>query len=822
MPVPLRRSERRAERLLDDLLTSQGWDERKPPRGDLYLQHEYRADKALEEALSRASKTGEGAGIPEAILMDSESGSPLAVIETKAEAEDIDIALAEAEGYGHALIDHGFSSLAIGLAGTDDAEFRLRISKWDVENWVAVTYDGHPINWIPSKDDCRRLVAEGAQAEIRPSVPPVEVLAEKADEINRLLREADIKDEFRPSHVAAVMLALWRTRGDIRRAPRRILRDVNDGCRDAFMEAGKAGLANSIRVDEANRKLGDRAPRIATILERLNVTVLTAEHDYLGQLYETFFRYTGGNTIGQYFTPRHIARMMVDICGADSTDTVIDIACGTGGFFVAYMDRLVKVEHLSRADMVDVVQERILGFESEPVTAALCAANMILRGDGSTRIRQADSLTLSDFPAETATVALMNPPFPHKKTDTPVEVFIERALEGLQVGGKLAVIVPASLLSRGGDKGKWRKAILQSHSLLAVCQLPDELFQPFASVTTSMILLEKGRVHRPARRTVFVRLHHDGLVLRKSVRVRRESEPNQVPDAINAIDNKTNVPGFCAAASVSNDKEWSAGAYIASTPPEEEELRNAVDVQLRRMASFYTRYAAEIITQHQAIDAGEIDVQPYRSLLPKQRLKNASKLPSESGTIGGEFEIYYGMKELHSREGIGPGRTLIISPTEDYNGTYGWLDFPYALQPSFVTVAQTGSIGEAFVQMEPCAVNDDCLVLLPRDLKDGEPDLVTLVLAAATLHAERWRFNYGRKLTPSRIPHFALPQSESLRDWVSAKIAATMGVIAASLAPYQEGEMIESTIDPKRVTNSRYAGATPKKVGRALLRHQET
>ena len=118
------------------------------------------------------------------------------------------------------------------------------------------------------------------------------------------------------------------------------------------------------------------------------------------------------------------------------------------------------------------------------------------------------------------------------------------------------------------------------------------------------------------------------------------------------------------------------------------------------------------------------------------------------------------MKELHSREGIGPGRTLIISPTENYNGTFGWLDFPDTLKPSFVTVAQTGSVGEAFVQLEPCAVNDDCLVLLPRDGHDAS--LVTLVLTAATLHAERWRFNYGRKLTPARSASFPLPASDAL------------------------------------------------------------
>lgn len=567
--VLARRSERRAERLLDDLLTSQGWDDRRPPRGDLYLQHEYRADGALAEALSGASKSGKGAGIPEAMLVDPDGGDPLAVIEAKANIDDIETALTEAEGYGDALIASGFFPLAVGLAGTEGTEFRLRVSRRHGGNWVPVTYDGHPINWIPSKDDCRRLVSKGSPAEIRPSVPPMEVLAEKADEINRLLRESGIKDEFRPAHVAAIMLALWQTRGDIRRDQRHILQDVNAGCRDAFIRAGKADLAKSIRVEEANNKLRTHASRIATILERLNVTVLTAEHDYLGQLYETFFRYTGGNTIGQYFTPRHIARMMVDICAADSSDTVLDIACGSGGFFVTYMDRLVNVEHLSRSEMVTVIQERVIGFESEPVTAALCAANMILRGDGSTRIRQADSLSLVDFPVGESTLALMNPPFPHKNTDTPVEAFVERGLEGLRVGGKLAVIVPSSLLSKA-SKEKWRNRILERNSLLAVCQLPDELFAPFASVTTAMILLEKGRMHRPSRRTVFARLQNDGLVLKRNARVASESEPNQVPDVIEAVENKREVPGFCTAVGIADDMEWSAGAYIGSSLNEDD------------------------------------------------------------------------------------------------------------------------------------------------------------------------------------------------------------------------------------------------------------
>ena len=775
-----RKSEHRSELLLTDLLDSQGWDLRKPPVGDQYVQTEYRDSPALAEALSEASKSGGGAGIPEAILVDGES-KPLLLVEAKASPDAIQQATDEAKLYASALVAHGFNPLAVGLAGTDSDEFELQVFTHRKGQWVPVTYEGHPINWIPGKVDARRLATPDSPSEIRPTPPPDYVLAARADEINRLLREADIKDEYRPTHVAAIMLALWHSKGEIRRQPSYVLRDVNSECRDALLGAGKANLARSIRVDEANIKLRASAIRIAEILERLNVTVLTAEHDYLGQLYETFFRYTGGNTIGQYFTPRHVTRMMVDICEASSNDVVLDVACGTGGFFVAYMDRLVKEEHLSRTAMVEIVQRRIIGFESEPNTAALCAANMILRGDGSTRIRQADALVVQDFPVGEASIAVMNPPFPHKNTDTPVEDFIERSLEGLQTGGRLAVIVPSSLLAKS-SKGRWRAKILAKHTLTAVCQLPDELFQPFASVTTSILVIEKGRPHSAHHKTMFVRIRHDGLVLRKNARIRRETEPDQIPLAIEAVHDKLAIPGFSSARAISGRDEWSVGAYIESATPDESELEKAIDVLLRRLASFYARYAAEIMEQREAIENGELEVEDYHDMLSARKLANSRKLPSEEGTIGGSFDIYYGMKELHSRDGMVPGKALIVSPTESYNGTDDWLDYDTVIEPGFVTVAQTGSIGESFVQLEPCAVNDDCLVLLPKTNEHGS--LAKLAITAAVLRTERWRFNYGRKLTPARIAEFPMVESRRLEQKVSAMLLGTGGVVKASLAPY--------------------------------------
>ena len=296
-------SERRAEYLLNDLLNAQGWDARRPPQGDVILQQEYRAFPELSEALSKASKSGKGPGIPEAILMDREGDAPLAVIEAKRSPDDIEDAVGEAQGYGNALVKWGWSVLAVGLAGTSDDGFELRVSKPVGREWTPITYDGNPINWIPTRVDLDRIIVPNGPAEIRPSIPPLSVLSSRADEINRLLRESGIKDELRPMNVAAVMLALWHSRGKIRREPQYILGDINASCGMAFSSAARPDLSLSLRVDEANKKLGTKMRRVATILERLNVTVLTAEHDYLGHLYETFFRYTGGNTIGQYFTP---------------------------------------------------------------------------------------------------------------------------------------------------------------------------------------------------------------------------------------------------------------------------------------------------------------------------------------------------------------------------------------------------------------------------------------------------------------------------------------------------------------------------------------
>lgn len=773
MARPARMAEVRAEHLLTELLTAQGWDCRRPPSGELLRQQEYKDYQHLRSIFRGKSKgPGGGEGLPEAVLIDRDTTQPIAVIEAKATLSDLHSAINEATNiYGQACVEAGFNPLAVALAGTSEDEFAARVFKWDGRAWCPVTYEDQPIGWIPNRADTARLRVISAPAELRPSVPPPEVLAARADEINRMLRESDIRDGLRPGIVAATMLALWHSRGNIRKEPECVLADINAACAQAFWRARKADLAHSLQVDEANMKLAVRMRRIVAILERLNVTVLTAEHDYLGQLYETFFRYTGGNTIGQFFTPRHIASFMADLCEIGPDDVVLDPACGTGGFLIAAMNRMQTVGGLSRTQTVERVARQLIGFDSEPQTAALCVANMILRGDGTTGVRRGDCFSAPDFPVGTANAVLMNPPFPHETTDTPPEAFVNRGLEGLQTRGLLAAIVPQSLMVKR-DKQAWRDGVLTKHTLLGVIVLPNELFEPYSSTTTAVLLLRTGVAHPRGKRVFFARIGNDGLRIKKNVRV--PTAGSQLPAILDAFYEKRSIPLLCGWSALDpSEPLWHIAAphYIPASPLTLDEVFVGVRDLARSRAAFVVRHAEELLSLAEDVRNGLLVPRPVRAL------KKPTRLQIESSTIGDLFDIYGGQRELHNKENLQHGNCLVISSSGTDNGCYGFFDFDGPLSPPFATVPGTGSIGQAFVQERPCGVTDHCYLLVPKD--GVEPEM--LYVACAMIRREVWRFSYGAQITASRIAWLPLPIGEDVIQAVRDELAPAERIEALAL-----------------------------------------
>ena len=427
MSTSARVSESRAESAARELLTLRGWNVLHPPRGHVLWKNEYRDYPQLLEALRQASKSGSEYGLPDFMVISRQTSAPLIVGEVKARSTDIDQAVSEAaEIYGEAFALYGANVLAAGIAGDGDPNVAVRVSKRGPTGWRPIEYREGPIEWLPTPDEVDTLLRDETLFRLDPRVPPAEVLAASADEINRILRESKIKDEYRPAVIGAFMLALWQTRGDIRTSSEYVLTDINVACQRAFSDAAKYEISESIVVPEANERLASQAARIVRILRLLNITTLTAAHDYLGQLYETFFRFTGGNTIGQFFTPRHITTFMADLCEITEHDRVVDPTCGTGGFLISALQRMIGDRQLTHDEIGKLVAGHLTGFESEPITAALCVANMILRGDGTTGVVKGDCFIDDRFPEAEATVVLGNPPFPHKNTDDPTEKYINR------------------------------------------------------------------------------------------------------------------------------------------------------------------------------------------------------------------------------------------------------------------------------------------------------------------------------------------------------------------------------------------------------------
>jgi type I restriction enzyme M protein len=244
-------SESRTETLVVDLLHIQGWKTGRPPKGGLVRQNEYKVLDHLDKIFKGKSKQEKpkgqkaGDGYPDFLLIDEYTQVPLLIIETKADNKDVEQALEEAKGYADACRAEGHNVVAAGVAGQEKTGISIRVAKHVDGEWKRVVYDTLPIGWIPTPKDIQELVAELPQIDLHPIIPSPEVLADKADLINRTLRESSVKDEYRPAYVGAMMLAMWESKGSLRRDAKYVLKDINVSCEKAFRTAKKPWSARS-------------------------------------------------------------------------------------------------------------------------------------------------------------------------------------------------------------------------------------------------------------------------------------------------------------------------------------------------------------------------------------------------------------------------------------------------------------------------------------------------------------------------------------------------------------------------------------------------
>ncbi|WP_438002343.1 class I SAM-dependent DNA methyltransferase [Sorangium sp. So ce185] len=254
--------------------------------------------------------------------------------------------------------------------------------------------------------------------------------------------------------------------------------------------------------------------------------------DAKGDLYEYLLsKLTTAGINGQFRTPRHIIRFMVEMLDPKPTEIVGDPACGTAGFLVGVMQYLLEKytspkgimigengDKIYTGDKLEPYREHIQndmfhGFDFDSTMLRIASMNLMLHGVDNPDIHYQDTLS-SKFPerfAKQATgcfdVILANPPFKGSldaedvhpsltqkvKTKKTELLFVALILRMLKKGGRSATIVPDGVLF-GSSKAHvaLRQMLVDDNQLEAVISLPSGVFRPYAGVSTAILVFTKG------------------------------------------------------------------------------------------------------------------------------------------------------------------------------------------------------------------------------------------------------------------------------------------------------------------------------------------
>jgi type I restriction enzyme M protein len=331
---------------------------------------------------------------------------------------------------------------------------------------------------------------------------------------------------------------------------------------------------------------------------------LEAHSDLMGDIFEELLRgIQSAGKNGQFRTPRHIIRFMVELVNPTPEDRIVDPAAGTGGFLFA------SIQHILKQAMIDEKRENDLrlewdgtphrlvvsdsnqwlnteqftGYDNDRTMVRIGWMNMILHGIENPRIERRDSLGkgLDDIESERYTVVLANPPFTgnidsddlHERrffylggkkalTNKSELLYLALFLDLLEppgrarpgaAGGRAAVIVPEGVLFGSTTAHReLRRRLLFEHDLKAVISLPAGVFQPYTGVKTSILYFHKHRANNDPKfaggdtpytqQVLFYEVLDDGYSL--DAKRTEHHQSGDFPDALHKIEQRSTAADY--------------------------------------------------------------------------------------------------------------------------------------------------------------------------------------------------------------------------------------------------------------------------------------
>jgi type I restriction enzyme M protein len=236
------------------------------------------------------------------------------------------------------------------------------------------------------------------------------------------------------------------------------------------------------------------------------------DRDTKGDLYEYMLgKIASAGQNGQFRTPRHIIKLMVELMAPRPDDTICDPACGTAGFLVAASEYLYDHHQNEIYASTDSARrfnhDTFHGFDFDSTMLRVGSMNMLLHGVENPAIENRDSLSEGHAGvAEQFSLILANPPFAGSldyescakdlqaiiKTKKTELLFIALFLRLLKTGGRAAVIVPDGVLFGSSNAHKsLRQTLVEDQKLDAIISMPSGVFKPYAGVSTAILIFTK-------------------------------------------------------------------------------------------------------------------------------------------------------------------------------------------------------------------------------------------------------------------------------------------------------------------------------------------
>ena len=320
------------------------------------------------------------------------------------------------------------------------------------------------------------------------------------------------------------------------------LKDIQKRIIDIFNQVKK----KYSDVIDKNDEISLDENSLAYVVGELQLFSLTkSERDAVGDAFEVFIGHALKGGQGQFFTPRNVVKMIIDMVDPNPSEMILDPACGSGGFLVECL-RHVWFKVIAEGEKYNwtrqeielekqkVAMNNLRGFDKDYFLSKVCKAYMAILGDGRGGVfcensleepknwhgKSRDNIQLNNFD-----VLITNPPFGTKipvkgkdllaqfeighrwkknaKTDTweigklkdkesPQYLFIERCLQFLKDGGRMGIVLPDGVFGNG-QLGYIRQIISQQTQILAVVDIPKETFMPHTSTKTSILILKKTK-----------------------------------------------------------------------------------------------------------------------------------------------------------------------------------------------------------------------------------------------------------------------------------------------------------------------------------------